>query len=299
MALPGCLKDCVLVFGTPISREEFERACQRIPRADYVANLLGVDGDPEKAWHSLYATVAETAQQLIAVASALGAVVCREATLSDLAYATIHREVVILMAHFKGFDVVQEDLVGPLDRIIAAIESGSHPALAYFKQVTREPGSLVDAFNIAVMDRKLLSYLPRPLEDAGRLSISVGRVLCRDLLDEAFAELIRPGNQIELFDGLHSPGAVERAIWSEFKGELDLTLCNSVALATYIDLRRRNLVRHLHWPDLVDPVPQFILIGETLRRLSRQGGSYIALRMRLETEMLQSDWSLYDNTRNP
>ena len=132
---------------------------------------------------------------------------------------------------------------------------------------------------------------------AGLNSVSVGRVLCRDLLDEALDGLIRQGNQIDLFDGLHSLGAAEAAIWQGFCGEIDLALCNSVAFSTYIDLRRNNRVRHLHWPDLIDPIPQFLLIAETLRRLSSKNGSYCSVRLQLEREMLQLDWSTDDRRR--
>ena len=290
------LEHCTLLFGTPVSRAEFDRACQRTPRSDYIANVVG--DNPEEAWNRNYATVAATAEELITTAKNLGAVICREATLADFSYATAHAKIVILLAHFRGFDFSEQDLLRPIDNVVAAIKSRSHPALAYFDPVPHELTSLVDAFNVAVMERKLLSYLPRPLDIAGQDSTSVGRVLCRDLLDEALVGFVRPGNQVDLFDGLHSLGSLEAAMWDGFQGELDLALCNSVALATYIDLRRHNRVRHLHWPDIIDPVPQFVLIGETLRRLSYQGGSYISTRINLEKEMLQVDWRSNDRRRH-
>jgi hypothetical protein len=291
------LQSCALLFGTPVSREEFDRACRRVPRSDYIAHVVG--DNPEEAWHRNYATVAETAQELITTARNLGAVICREATLSDFSYVTAHAKVVILLAHFRGFDFSEEDFLSPVNSVVAAIEARSHPVLAYFDPVPRDLSLLVDAFNVAVMGRKLLSYLPSALDIAGRNSISVGRVLCRDLLDEALAGITKPGNQVDLFDGLHSLGAMEAALWRGFRGELDLALCNSAALATYIDLHRNNTVRHLHWPDLIDPIPQFALIGETLRRLSGRGGSYINTRLIVEEEMLHLNWSSNDNRRHP
>jgi hypothetical protein len=249
-------------------------------------------------WNDTYAAVAAAAQELIAIATGLGASVYREASLVDLSHATESTDVVIVLAHFRGFNFSVQDFIGSFDRVTAAIKARSNPMLGYFENVPNQALAIVDAFNEAVMGRKLLPYLPSGLRDAGRLSEPLGRVLCRDLLDESLDGIVRPGNQIDLFDGLHSLGAVEAAISSGFRGALDLALCNSIALATYIDLRRNNSIPCLYWPDLIHPIPQFVLIGETLRRLSREGGSYINTRMKLEREMLQIDWSHDDGRRH-
>jgi hypothetical protein len=291
------LKDCTLLFATPVSREEFERACERIPRSDYVAHVVG--DNPEEAWNSSYANVVRAAQELIATAGALGAVIHREARLQDFAQATANATVVILLAHFRGFDFAEEDLIASREDLIRAIETRAHPVLSYFRPRLSQPESWVDVLNEAVMNRDLLSYLPSPLRDSGELSVAIGRVLCRDLLDEALQGLVKTGNQVDLVDGLYTLGAMEAAIAQGFSGELDLALCNSEALGTYIDLSRGNQVHHLHWPDLIDPVPQLLLIAETLRRLSRSGGSYITARLNLESEMLELDGRTHENRRHP
>jgi hypothetical protein len=85
-----------------------------------------------------------------------------------------------------------------------------------------------------------------------------------------------------LFSGLCTPDEVDRAIFAEFDGELDLALCHSEALATFLDLRRGDRLRHLHWPTLLHPVPQLLKVTATLERLATEGGSYIEKRLLLE-----------------
>jgi hypothetical protein len=194
------------------------------------------------------------------------------------------------MAHFRGFDFSEADFLLPVGTIVDTIARRRDSVLGYFDPAPREPGLLVDAFNSAIMGRTLLRYLPESLANAGERTCALGRVLCRDLLDAALDGMIRPGNRLELFDGLHTPGDVEGAIGERFRGELDLALCNSVALATVIDLRRQNRIHHVHWPDLVHPVPRLVLTGKALMEVARHGGSYIQARLELEREILKIDW---------
>jgi hypothetical protein len=49
----------------------------------------------------------------------------------------------------------------------------------------------------------------------------------RSCLDKAFPDYFRPGNQIELRDGLHSPEALATCIPEGWRGILDLAICNS------------------------------------------------------------------------
>jgi hypothetical protein len=69
---------------------------------------------------------------------------------------------------------------------------------------------------------------------------------------------------------------------------MDLAVCNSQALATLLDLRRRDTIRHLHWGNVVHPIPQLLSIAATLKRLAASKGSYISNRLELEAEMLAS-----------
>ena len=277
------LGHCSVLFGIPTSWDEYERACRRSPRSDY---LLHVEYPPA-TWEEEYNEVADAAQELIATATRLGARVVREATLADLAHATVASTIVILIAHFRGYEFAEEDVLVDVDQIFAVIEGSSSGPLSHIAPTLRQLDSLIEALNAAILERNLLRFLPAPVAEAVRDSVPVGRVLCRDLLDEALDGMMKSGNSVDLWDGLHTLAAAEAAIWQDFEGELDLALCNSVAFATCIDLNRVGRVHHLHWPDLIDPIPQLILIAETLRRIERQGETYISTRLRLEGEILQ------------
>lgn len=105
--------------------------------------------------------------------------------------------------------------------------------------------------------------LPTAVASAARRSRSIGRTLCRDMLDEYLCGFLAPGNRLEFFSGLCTPAEVDRAISAQFRGELDLALCHSEALATFLDLSRGDQLRHLHWPSLLHPVPQFLKVTIT------------------------------------
>jgi hypothetical protein len=144
--------------------------------------------------------------------------------------------------------------------------------------------TLIDALNAAITSRGILAALPTSIAQAVRRSRALEETLCRDVLDEALNGLIQPGNRLELSDGLHAPGEIESTIDKNFCGELDLALCNSSALATFIDLRREGRIRHLHWPDYLLPGPQYLKVEATLKLMALTGNRYIASRLLIEEE---------------
>src|SRR5262249_9420346 len=141
---------------------------------------------------------------------------------------------------------------------------------------------VVDILNSAIEDMRLLDSLPKTIIAVARRSRSIAQTVCRDLLDEYLNGLLVPGNRLELFSDLCTPAEIDRAIFAEFYGELDLALCHSEALATFLDLRRGDRLRHLHWPSLVHPAPQLLKVSATLELLAEHGGSYIEKRLLLE-----------------
>ena len=70
----------------------------------------------------------------------------------------------------------------------------------------------------------------------------------RDEIDAMFVGLLRPGNLLELFDGLHGKEVVESAIAPGVTGILDLTTCTSTVLADYIAARRHHEIRTVQFP---------------------------------------------------
>jgi hypothetical protein len=201
-----------------------------------------------------------------------------QATLAHLRNASLGCKVVVLFAHWRGAKVDRNDLLAEPESIWQQLSK--HPR--FRNSYAGDTLSVVDALNKAIEDMRLLDELPPTLAAAAGRSRSIGQTLCRDLVDEYLDGLLTPGNRLELSGGLCTLGAIDEAISSEFEGELDFALCHSEAVATFLDLRRGDRLRHLYWPSLLHPVPQLLKVAATLELLAKEGGSYIEKRMLLE-----------------
>jgi len=210
--------------------------------------VLGED-PPEKVWTNYYERSAQAAESLSHTASELGAGVFRRATLADFGHASERYEQVILMAHWRGAVVSAADVCDRWQEILERVRIGNDPVLRLLRVESFNIDGLVDALNLAITSGSLLSVLPADLGVVGRQSVALGRTLSRDVIDEVFGELIAPGNGVELFDGLHTLAEINDALGKDFTGELDLTLCNSEALAVFLDLSRGNRLQHIHRGD--------------------------------------------------
>src|ERR1700723_1217172 len=268
------LNQCAILIAIPPDRSQFE-----VPGrlSDYVRKPLR-GRDANIAWRDDYESVACAAQCLIATARRLGVRVYERATLVDLAEASRDCSVVILFAHWRGAKIDASDLSARPEVVSAKLRQ--HPC--FRDSCFEDTNSLVDAMNGTIEDMRLLSELPPSIALTARRSRSIGQTLCRDLLDEYLDGLLTPGNRLEMFDELCSPDQVDRALSADFHGELDLSLCHSEALAVFLDLRRGDRFRHLHWPVLLHPVPQLIKVAAALELFDSEGGSYITKRLSLE-----------------
>jgi hypothetical protein len=268
------LSACAVLFAIPTDRPQFDAQAKT---SDYLRKLLR-GRISEIAWREDYENVAAAAQGLINTAHEFGVRVYERANKIDLDNATRSCRVVILFAHWRGAKVEASDLLAEPELILASLKR--HECFRGAR--TNNTAGIVDMLNGAISDMRLLDDLPATLAVAARRSRSIGQTLCRDLIDEYLSGSIVPGNRLELFNELCTPDEVEQAIFVDFNGELDLALCHSEALATFIDIRRANRVRHLHWPNLVHPGPQLLKVTATLKRLAAEGGDYIDKRLSIE-----------------
>jgi hypothetical protein len=86
--------------------------------------------------------------------------------------------------------------------------------------------------------------------------------------------MIRPGNRLELLDGLHSKESFEAAVAPEFEGVLDFAACTSTILADYVEHRRRNRLRTVQAPNPIEFVASAPIIEGTLELFARGPFSY-------------------------
>ncbi len=274
----SALAHCAILFAIPVTWEEFD-SLARANLSDFVSGMLG-GRNPAQVWAQDYEVVAAAAQSLIRSALQLGASVYQKATLAHFSQATSRFQTIVLFAHWRGAVFRTSDFLNSTTAI--ADRMAQHPLLKNIAPMAKDRNTLVERLNEVVENATLVHSLPASIAGAAERSRVISHTLSRDLIDEVLSGLVAPGNCAEFFDGLHTPGQIEEAIALTFAGELDLALCDSAALGTFIDLRRGDTIHHLHWPDSVHPVPQLIKVERTLRDMALHGGSYITTRLTIE-----------------
>ena len=276
------------------------------------------DAHLRQIWHEQYGPlVAEPFAELVALAGRHAVSVYVRATLDDLAAATAAHRVVILFGHWKGPDIVNDDLTPALDltalRAALARAGAGDPvlraagrmlegsklsrALAQFG-VARKCVTVRDVL-VGVVDAPELEEEPTDGADVVLESFEVARARRRERLDALLPGLLRPGNRRELFDGLHGREAVEAAIAASFTGVLDLTCCTSTYLADFIGARRRNALRTVQFPQ-----PQkfdwAVRCAQLALQLLLDGqGDYLAARKRANDQLTQLVLETHARLRSP
>jgi hypothetical protein len=270
---------CALLLALPLDRVGFDTAIRGDELPDY-ARLLRGRRPPEVEWTERYSRVAAAARDLIAVSSALGVRVFQRATLEHLATATSSGDTVIMLAHWRGSIVSNDDWNVPAE------EAYEHLKSMGFGNLTR----IQTPFDGVVFTREINAAIKRGTileavapEIAAEITNDILRqTLGRDALDELMGERITPGNCVELYDGQHSVAAFEAALAPGFHGTLELATCISLAPATMIGMRRGTDVRIVHTLRNIDPLPCCLVLAETFRRLERYGGDYVTARLAVE-----------------
>lgn len=269
-----------LLLGVPLDWPAFERATQD-PARDWLRDCRD---EPQHHWHGHYEPlVAAPLRQLAADAQALGVPVRPEATLADLAEASAVSEVVIVFAHWKAETPTDADLLrddAPACRLAAELS----------QRLVAEPGLQTLAAQLArATTRAHLVALLEHHVQAGPADAPCGAfeerahpatraAQRRSRLDALLHPLLRPGNRLELADGLHSAAAVEAALAEPFDGVLDLTCCQGRTLADHVDRQRLGECRVVQFEqDLVPDIAALALL-RTLQRCLGPAEPYLAAR---------------------
>ncbi len=203
---------------------------------------------------------------MIETAESLCVRVYRRSGLKEIAEATLQCDTVILFAHWRGYSVETSELETYFEAVASRLQKNSgHPVGRVLGPIPRTAFDLAIRLNSIIMDGQLLQFFPSDIAEAGKSSPILGRTLSRDLIDELLEGTLPPGNRVELYDGLHTLAEFERSIYQGFEGELEIAMCYSKILATFLDMRRRGKIRHLHWPDLVLPLAAIRLSSRILK----------------------------------
>lgn len=263
-----------IIFGIPVSIEEFESRRKSAAGWDYGEQLCAhSDGECDKSCH-LYDKIAGVATELKQQAMSFGATIRSSACLQDLRDALAGHTTVILLAHWRGSNVSESDLLpGWQDCVSASLSDNSAPLGIVLRDVGSgselfRPEVIVRTLNLAIERGAFQRFFPHGLGQRVALHKLISETLSRDMVDAALKGYIRPGNLLELFDGLHAAGVLVDAIPPSFDGVLDLSCCNSSVPATLLRLERGDAFSIFSNDNLLLPVPQMDLINGTLKILA-------------------------------
>ena len=266
-----------------------------------------------RRWLDEYGSCRTPLSDLAHRASALGVEVRSEATLNTLREAAAFHQVVILFAHWKGPEIAQEDFEVSLASASglfaerAAIcstpscrwlrlhlghgqrsQRGSQHSrwLPAFLRTESPPPSIREVLMEAIAREDNDDCVPSDGADVILESEITRASRRRDELDHAFKGLLRPGNRLELFDGLHSSEAVAGALSDQFCGVLDLATCTSTVLADFIGRATGNRIRTVQFPDVQQPLWAAKCIQVTIDLVAERGIAYQDARL-LATTMME------------
>jgi hypothetical protein len=313
-------KGIALILALPISYSEF---VTRVARSDWLSRFNDRELSREafadaltKLWNSQYLPfVAKPLQQLIEVAGELKVEVRTQATLETFREATSWWRNVILFAHWKGPEVLDEDLIqeAEIEKFLQRVRSEESPMAQWLRKrleaascaenemspsrlgLLHRIGFTLKRARLASLIQILSEAVTLPLNEtdsANQLTVLESDdnrfARQRDRLNSIFKGLLRPGNRLELFDGLHSKESIEGALFKDFEGVLDLTSCTSTILGDYIGAKRRHRVRTVQFASVQEVLWGSRCVSLALRVQAEQNISYQQARV-LASKMMKHE----------
>jgi len=281
-----------LLFGIPVTRDEFLARSEDL-LWDYGRKLFSRD-TAVSAFENIYKPVCSIAADLIDAAVLAGVSVYRKAQLQDVESASRSHKILVIVAHWRGSVVDEPDLSGGwLAHLKAGKEDGviacllNEMGLSSDDLRSIEPDGdlrelLIGSMNRVIESGTLRRFFPTGLDGVVSTHRLIADALSRDLLDVAFADALRPGNQLELADGLHSVTAMDAAISRDFSGAIDLSCCTSSVLGTSLKLQRGDSIQVVMGDNFIVPGPQLRLIEQAFRLLAiHPSMKYVDVRLAL------------------
>lgn len=281
------LRDVGIAVAIPLTWDGFR---SRAGESDWLAKYFDRDLDAEERekylrcrWELEYRElVADPVCKVLDLASAAGAMVCRDATLQDVRSITEAKQIAILFAHWKGPEVTFEDFSEHDSTLpfMARLASNQDDLSAWLRSQLSLAGP--DISQLVKIFAAALDYAPassRSAEGTLILEDAVTRhARIREQLNELFADLLRPGNRLELYDKMQTKEALEEAIAPTFKGVLDLPVCTSTIPADYIASRRQHSIRTIQFANEIEFVWAARCIADTLGLLTTGNFGYLEAR---------------------
>jgi hypothetical protein len=270
----------------PLDQEAFFTDYNAGPERDYVRSM--VRGRlAREVWAEEGLPLAELCHELLALASGLGVRTVASAQLLDIGHLVRERKVITIVAHWRGAAFVGTDFIEEPIALIEAIRSGKDPVCCDLDR--RLPSARIDQV-FALPEARQCSELAEVLNDVvirsdrplpgavekqnGNVPIVIDELSLRSRqrarLDAAFPSLLRPGNRVELRDGLYGPAPIAASFPEGWSGIVDFAICQSAYLAHEVKNGRpeRRVITNLHE---VVPGVRLRIQKELYRRLARRG----------------------------
>lgn len=262
--------DCGLAIALPLTAEEISQDI-KATNHEYAKGL--VNKNSGKTHEEIIKPIAEVALELVAIAESLGVDVRQSATLADLKELFQSCSVVTIVAHWCGHNLRPDDLLVPpqelaskilcdTDDIAVALRERLNTSelakIASNDASERSTEQLVNLLNKAIASCPLKSPNVPPnikiiIDDVSLAAAN------RDLLDLWAGGTLRPGNRLELRDGLHPSNTIELQIPNEFTGIIDFAICNSIILGDTIrkGYPNRRVIMNAR---SVQPIPRLLIL---------------------------------------
>jgi hypothetical protein len=272
-----------LLLGLPVSEAQFG---QCLATSDFLR------GNTHLAdWQTYYAAVASRVLELDSCAEQCGFAVFSAARLADVTRATQKYATVVVLSHWKGPDFQEDDLLeNDVSLYLDRLKNGGAPAVELAR---RELSALASPCR-----NDLLSVLSRALNCESAIEAEMSRdgdvancdftrsCFVRDELDDLFEGVMRPGNRIELADGMHSKEVFAKAVAPCFAGMLDLTTCTSSHLGSYLGRIARGRYLSIHFEQPLNVRDACLLLSYAFR-LHASGMDYFAARCKAMLDFVE------------
>jgi hypothetical protein len=223
---------------------------RQAPDGDYARNVLCNCGArrPEIAWQ-INVPKAEFISTKLNKLRMLGVDIFPRATSETIQTNLFRYRVAIIVTHWKGYLVLPRDLLSA-DSVALGLVGGLGEELEFLRELLgfASIGAISSAITCGSVDEvaSLVQTALNELIEEHDLDPSIfspnRAARNRDYLSRLFHPHLCPGNGIELVDGVLDSSDFERLIPESYEGVVDLTVCNSVDLATHLMRTRRSTI---------------------------------------------------------
>jgi hypothetical protein len=293
--------ECELAIALPMTLASVQSALDGGAYSDYVGRGA-TRGDGLVLWQDAFRAVAGTALSLSRQAAALGVMVIEDATLADLDYGFSSRSVVTIVAHWRGPQITKDDVIaepatiahrlGEEDTDFACLFREGRPT-SPFDWISKSNSDSINRARLAEKINQRLSLYPAlvrpPAGTEWSLDWTTSRHVNRAAFDNWAPQSFRPGNKLELSDGLHGPDDVAAAAPTGWSGVADLSNCQSAQLIQLIKRNRGDRIVIANEYD-TNPIRRMALLSAVYGVLSKGRTNYVDARSVIAIQLSNPNW---------